>query len=153
MGPSSVSGWGTNPLRAEKHGQDIKRQSKTVSEPSISSSDSFKGLTWLSQAHPGWFLLIKSAGDTGSSPLWWRWVGWGQVGGRSKRVGIYVHVKLLHFTVQQELRQHCKAIICQLKNLKNKVKWLGALLYLQNPSAFVLCVPRSKSHSPSRSQV
>ena len=42
------------------------------------------------------------------------WVGVG-VGGRSKRVGVQVYIQLIHFTVQHKLRQHCKAIILQLK--------------------------------------
>ena len=105
MGLSSVSGWGTKILWAENYGQDIKNQSRSVSDPSISSSDSFKGLTWLSQTHSGRFLLInlsqlvtqeahlcddRDGGDGG------------QVGGRSKREEIYVHVKLIHVTVQQK---------------------------------------------------
>ena len=42
--------------------------------------------------------------------------GW--VGGRFKREGIYVYVQLIHFVVQQELTQYCKAIILQLKEPK-----------------------------------
>ena len=40
-----------------------------------------------------------------------RWGG--GVGGRSKREGIYVNIELIHFTVQQKLTHHCKAIILQ----------------------------------------
>ena len=40
--------------------------------------------------------------------------GWdGGVGGRSKREGIYVYISLIHFTVEQKLTQHDKAIILQ----------------------------------------
>ena len=31
------------------------------------------------------------------------------------RAGIYVHIWLIHFVVQQKLTQHCKATIFQLK--------------------------------------
>ena len=31
--------------------------------------------------------------------------------GRSKREEMYVHIWLIHFTVQQKLMQHCKAIM------------------------------------------
>ena len=37
------------------------------------------------------------------------------MGGRSKRDGIYVCLWLIHFVVQQELTQHCEAIILQKK--------------------------------------
>ena len=38
--------------------------------------------------------------------------GWdgGGMGGRMKGEGIEVYTQLLHFIVQQKLRQHCKAI-------------------------------------------
>ena len=46
--------------------------------------------------------------------LWWpSWVGWGWMGGRAKREGLYVYIELIHFIVQQKLTQHCKAIILQ----------------------------------------
>ena len=51
--------------------------------------------------------------------------GWGLggVGGRFKRKRVYVYTQLIHFTVQQKLKQHCKAITFQKK--KNKVtRWL-----------------------------
>ena len=37
----------------------------------------------------------------------------GGVGGRSKREGIYVYIELIPFVVQQNLTQHCKAVILQ----------------------------------------
>ena len=40
-------------------------------------------------------------------------VGWE---GNSQREGRYVYMQLIHFIVQQKLRQYCKAIIFQLKN-------------------------------------
>ena len=42
--------------------------------------------------------------------------GWdgGEMGGRSKREGIYVvYQQLIHFLVLQKLMQHCKAIVLQ----------------------------------------
>ena len=33
------------------------------------------------------------------------------VGGRLKREGVYVHIKLIHFVVQKKLTRHCKAIV------------------------------------------
>ena len=41
--------------------------------------------------------------------------GKGRVGriGRSKREGTYVYIELIHFTVQQKLALHCKAVIRQ----------------------------------------
>ena len=42
------------------------------------------------------------------------------VGGRLQREGIYVYIELIHFVVQQELTQHCKAIILQLKKKKKR---------------------------------
>ena len=36
-------------------------------------------------------------------------------GGRSKREVIYVHIRLIHFLVQQKPIQHCKATVPQLK--------------------------------------
>ena len=37
----------------------------------------------------------------------------GGVGGRSRREGLKVYIKLIHFIVQQKLTQHCKAILLQ----------------------------------------
>ena len=37
----------------------------------------------------------------------------GMVGRGSKREGIYVYIKLIHFVVQQKLTQHCKTSIPQ----------------------------------------
>ena len=37
-----------------------------------------------------------------------------------KEEGIYVHVWLIHFAVQQKLTQHCKATILQQKKKKGK---------------------------------
>ena len=39
--------------------------------------------------------------------------------GRSKREGIYVHIQLIHFILQQKLMQRCKVAILQLKNDKS----------------------------------
>ena len=39
---------------------------------------------------------------------------------RSKREGIYVYLCLIHFTVQQELTQHCEAVILPSKKKKKK---------------------------------
>ena len=40
-----------------------------------------------------------------------RWVG-----GRLGREGIYAYIQLTHAVVQQKLKQHCTAIILQLKS-------------------------------------
>jgi len=34
--------------------------------------------------------------------------------------GVFVYLELIHFVVQQEKTQHCKAIILQLKKKKKK---------------------------------
>ena len=43
--------------------------------------------------------------------------GWDTEGGREAQeggnMGIYVYIPLIHFVVQQKLKQHCKAIILQ----------------------------------------
>ena len=44
------------------------------------------------------------------------------MGGRCKREGLYVHIYLTHFIVQQKLTCHCKAIILQLKK-KKRERW------------------------------
>ena len=49
------------------------------------------------------------------------WDGWG--GGRSQREGIYIYIELIHFIVQQELTQHCKAIILQFKKKTNQLRY------------------------------
>ena len=41
-----------------------------------------------------------------------------QIGGKSKKEGIYVYIWLIHFILQQKLTQHCKATILQLKKKK-----------------------------------
>ena len=59
--------------------------------------------------------------------LWWP----GGVGlegrGRSRREGIYVYKRVIHFTVQEKLAEHCKAIIFQFfkKKImhKSKASW------------------------------
>ena len=43
------------------------------------------------------------------------------VGGRPEREGMYVHLQLIHFVVQQKLTQHCKAVILQLKKNQSDV--------------------------------
>ena len=49
--------------------------------------------------------------------------GWDgdKVGGRSKREVIYVYIYLIHFTLEQKLTKHCKAIILQFKKEKREV--------------------------------
>ena len=42
------------------------------------------------------------------------------MGRKSKEEGIYVHVQLIHFAVQQKLTQHWKATILQKKCKKKK---------------------------------
>ena len=42
----------------------------------------------------------------------------GGVGGKLKREGIYVYLRLIHVAVQQKLTQHCKIIILQLNFFK-----------------------------------
>ena len=49
--------------------------------------------------------------------LWWP-TG---VGGRPNREGIYVHIQLIHFIVQQKLTQHHKATISHSKNKQKKI--------------------------------
>jgi len=44
--------------------------------------------------------------------------------GRSEEGGIYVHIELIHFTIQQKLIQHFKAIMLQLKEKKELIKSL-----------------------------
>ena len=44
----------------------------------------------------------------------------GLEGARLKRKDIYVYVLLIHIVVQQQLTQHCKTIILQLKNKLKK---------------------------------
>ena len=43
--------------------------------------------------------------------------GWDTEGGRETQeggdMGIYVYIELIHFVVQRQLTQHCKAIIPQ----------------------------------------
>ena len=43
--------------------------------------------------------------------------GWDREGGRETQegegMGIYVHIQLIHFVIQQKLTQHFKAIILQ----------------------------------------
>ena len=53
-----------------------------------------------------------------------RGVGWGEVGGRFKREGIYVYLWLIHIAIWQKPTQHCKAIIFQLKINKGLPWWL-----------------------------
>ena len=43
------------------------------------------------------------------------------MGRKSKEEGIYVHMWLIHFAVQQKLTQHCKATILQFKKKKKIV--------------------------------
>ena len=37
------------------------------------------------------------------------------MGRKSKEEGMYVHMWLIHFAVQQKLTQHCKATVLQFK--------------------------------------
>ena len=48
----------------------------------------------------------------------WDWGG--RIGGRFKRQRTYVYTKLIHVVVQQELTQHCRAIIFQFKKKKEQ---------------------------------
>ena len=41
----------------------------------------------------------------------------GGVGGKFQREEVYVSIQLIHFIVQQELEEHCKAITLQFKIL------------------------------------
>ena len=43
----------------------------------------------------------------------WDWGG--RIAGRFNRQRIHVYTKLIHVVVQQELTQHCKAVIFQFK--------------------------------------
>ena len=68
--------------------------------------------------------------------------GWdGVVGGRSKREGIYVYIQLIHTVVQQELTQHCRTIIPQLK--KKRRLSLTATLIPRNYGMFTGALIRS----------
>ena len=49
----------------------------------------------------------------------WDWGG--RIGGRFKRQRTYVYTKLIHVVVQQELTQHCRAIIFQFKKKRNRI--------------------------------
>ena len=90
---------------------------------------------------PGWELLIKfiarntdtalkqviltwSLEEAQNGPLQWP-RGWGGGCGREAQEGegICIYLQLFHTVVQKELRQHCKAIILQLKkhNLSNSL--------------------------------
>ena len=40
------------------------------------------------------------------------------MGRKSKEEGMYVHMWLIHFAVQQKLTQHCKATVLQFKKKK-----------------------------------
>ena len=52
--------------------------------------------------------------------------GWDAVvEGRSKKDDLYVCTQLIHFTVQQKLTQHYKAIILQLKKNNKKINSTG----------------------------
>ena len=35
--------------------------------------------------------------------------------GNNKKEGIYVYIQLIHFVLQQKLKQHCKAAVLQYK--------------------------------------
>ena len=56
--------------------------------------------------------------------------GWdgGEAGGRSKR-DRYVCVRLIHFTAEQKLTQHCKLVI--LQNKQNRRKDKGDVVFTQ----------------------
>ena len=47
-----------------------------------------------------------------------------QSGTRLMRLGMHIHVELIHFAVQQKLTQHCKATLLQQKLIKKKNLWL-----------------------------
>ena len=42
--------------------------------------------------------------------------------GNSRRSGVYVHIELIHFVVQQKLTQHCKANYTPIKKKKHTFK-------------------------------
>ena len=63
------------------------------------------------------YLIVQGA-QVGA--LWRPNWDWGRDRGKSKREGIYVYVKLIHFIVQQELTQHGKATLTQLIKKKKK---------------------------------
>ena len=44
---------------------------------------------------------------------------------RAKREKMHEYVELIHFTVQQKLAQHCKAIIFQQKKKERKKNYTG----------------------------
>ena len=53
-------------------------------------------------------------------------MGWWEGGSRG---GVYIHIGLIHLLVQQNLSQHCKAIILQLKKKKQpklSIRWRPA---------------------------
>ena len=50
---------------------------------------------------------------------------WNGVGGRFRRKGIYVYLRLIHVAVWQKPTQHYKAVIFQLKISKLKKKKTG----------------------------
>ena len=49
-----------------------------------------------------------------------RGVGWEGVGERLKRVGMYVHLRLINVVIWQKPTQQCKAIILQLKKERER---------------------------------
>ena len=64
--------------------------------------------------------LLYSTGSSAWCSVMTQMGGMGvRVEGRSKREGIYVYIWLIHFTVQQKLTQHCKAIILQFIKKNN----------------------------------
>ena len=49
-------------------------------------------------------------------------MGWGELGGRSKKKGIYVYIQLIPFIVQEKRTQHCKATISPVFLKKVKIQ-------------------------------
>ena len=57
----------------------------------------------------------------------------GEVGGRFKKEEVYVDIQLIHIIVQQELTQHCKVIIPQLRK-KRALGVIGIFQHVQMSS-------------------
>ena len=49
-------------------------------------------------------------------------VGWGMLGGRLKRKGIYVYKRPVYFVLHQKLTQNCTVIILELKKSRHLLK-------------------------------
>ena len=65
-------------------------------------------------------------------------MGWG-MRGRFKRRKIYVYVWLIHTVVWWKQKQHCKAIILQLKKRKKEKLPYGLAIPLLHAKSLQLC--------------